>query len=73
MREDPLARVFDEFAQADATTAKTYGGTGLGLPIARKFCRLLGGTLEASSTPGRGSRFEVRLPAQAPEAEPASD
>jgi signal transduction histidine kinase len=67
MREDQLARVFDEFAQADATTSKTYGGTGLGLPISRKLCRLLGGTLEASSEPGRGSRFEVRLPAHAPE------
>jgi signal transduction histidine kinase/CheY-like chemotaxis protein len=59
-----LARVFDEFSQADSSTTKEYGGTGLGLPITRKFCELLGGSITAESEPGVGSCFEVRLPAR---------
>ena len=64
MNSEQLAHVFDEFAQADASTTRDFGGTGLGLPIAQKFCEILGGSVTASSAPGEGSRFEVRLPAQ---------
>jgi signal transduction histidine kinase/DNA-binding response OmpR family regulator len=68
MTRDQLDKVFEAFAQADASTTREYGGTGLGLSITQRFCELLGGSIEASSEPGRGSRFDVRLPAQAPQA-----
>jgi signal transduction histidine kinase/DNA-binding response OmpR family regulator len=63
---EQLERIFDEFSQADASTTKEYGGTGLGLPITKKFCEMLGGSITATSEPGVGSCFEVRLPARAP-------
>ncbi len=66
MNEEQLAKVFDEFSQADASTTKEYGGTGLGLPITKKFCEMLGGSIIATSEPGQGSTFEIRLPARAP-------
>jgi signal transduction histidine kinase/CheY-like chemotaxis protein len=66
-----LASVFDAFAQADKTTQRDYGGTGLGLAISRRFCQLLGGDVSATSEPGVGSEFCVRLPASVSE-EPES-
>jgi len=66
MNEEQLSKVFDEFSQADASTTKEYGGTGLGLPITKKFCEMLGGSINATSEPGQGSTFEIKLPAQAP-------
>ena len=66
MNEEQLSRGFDEFSQADASTTKEYGGTGLGLPITKKFCEMLGGSINATSEPGQGSTFEIKLPAQAP-------
>jgi len=65
MNEEELSRVFEEFSQADASTTKEYGGTGLGLPITKKFCEMLGGSITATSEPGQGSIFEIRLPALA--------
>jgi PAS domain S-box-containing protein len=62
MTPEQLAKVFEAFAQAESSTASRYGGTGLGLAISRRFCQMLGGTLTATSGPGAGSVFTVRLP-----------
>ena len=59
------ARVFEEFTQADASTARQYGGTGLGLAITRKLAQMMGGDVTVASEPGKGSIFTVRLPAGA--------
>jgi signal transduction histidine kinase len=71
MTEEQIERIFEEFSQAETTTATEYGGTGLGLPITRKFCELLGGRIEVTSDPGHGSCFELVLPARAPVASEA--
>jgi signal transduction histidine kinase len=67
MTADQLAKLFQEFSQADASTAKHYGGTGLGLAITRKLARMMEGDVTVTSEPGKGSVFTVRLPATAPQ------
>jgi signal transduction histidine kinase/CheY-like chemotaxis protein len=59
---DDLDRIFEEFVQIPGELQQPGAGTGLGLPLARKLVGLLGGTLEASSAPGQGTTFSVRLP-----------
>ena len=56
------AKLFEEFTQADASTAQRFGGTGLGLAITRKLARMMGGDVTVTSEPGKGSAFTVRLP-----------
>ncbi|MDX1696111.1 MAG: ATP-binding protein [Ketobacteraceae bacterium] len=64
MNEDQLRRIFDAFAQADSSTTRKYGGTGLGLTISKHFCEMLGGSLTVISRSGKGSTFTVRLPVE---------
>jgi GAF domain-containing protein len=64
MTEEQLGRLFQEFSQVGADTTRKYGGTGLGLALSRRLCRLMGGDVEVQSEPGRGSIFTIRLPAE---------
>lgn len=62
MSPDQLARVFEEFEQADNSVTRRHGGSGLGLAIVRKLVELLEGTISISSEVGRGTRVLVRMP-----------
>jgi GAF domain-containing protein len=66
MSPEQQARLFEEFSQAEATTAQKFGGTGLGLAISRKLARMMGGDVTVASEPGKGSVFTVRLPSGTP-------
>lgn len=76
--EDKLEEIFEKFTQADTSTSRRYGGTGLGLPISRQLVELMGGTVGAISRAGEGSTFWFKLrlplgPQEAPAALPAAD
>jgi PAS domain S-box-containing protein len=62
MSEPQLSRVFEAFVQAEPSIASRFGGTGLGLTLCNRFAALLGGSIQATSTLGVGSRFVVELP-----------
>jgi adenylate cyclase len=66
MTAEQMGKLFQEFSQASSTTASKYGGTGLGLVISRRFCRMMGGDITVASEPGKGSVFTVRLPGGVP-------
>jgi CheY-like chemotaxis protein len=63
MSADQINKLFEEFTQADQSTARRYGGTGLGLAITRRLCRMMGGDVTVTSAPNKGATFTVRLPA----------
>jgi signal transduction histidine kinase len=65
MTPEQQAKLFEEFSQADATTAQRFGGTGLGLALSRKLARMMGGDVIVTSELGKGSVFTVRLPGSA--------
>jgi PAS domain S-box-containing protein len=77
MSQEQIEGLFEEFMQADPSTTRKYGGTGLGLALSRRFCQMMGGDIAVTSQPGQGSTFTVRLPAvvaeppEMPDEEPA--
>jgi len=68
---EQMTRLFHEFSQADAEVTRRYGGTGLGLALSRRLCRMMGGDISLESEAGRGSTFTIRLPASV--AEPSAE
>ena len=75
---DKLERIFESFTQADSSTTREFGGTGLGLTISRRLAEAMGGRLWAESEVGKGSRFHLTLPllrvqAEDPDAQAARD
>jgi CheY-like chemotaxis protein len=57
-------QIFDPFVQADASTTRRYGGTGLGLTIVKQLAHVMGGRIEVDSTPGEGSTFCLQIPCE---------
>jgi signal transduction histidine kinase len=66
MSEEQMGRLFQAFSQADSSTTRRFGGTGLGLVISRRFCQMMGGDITVTSVPGEGSTFTARLPVVMP-------
>jgi signal transduction histidine kinase/CheY-like chemotaxis protein len=73
MTEAQLDGLFQAFSQADSSTTRRYGGTGLGLTITRSFARMLGGDVTVISRPGAGSTFTLTLPASQEATQPQGD
>ncbi|HYF62817.1 MAG TPA: ATP-binding protein [Herpetosiphonaceae bacterium] len=65
MTQEQMNRLFTPFTQADASTTRKYGGTGLGLSLSRELCHLMGGDISVQSEAGCGSTFTAHLPARA--------
>ena len=64
MSAEQVKKLFQPFTQADASTTRKFGGTGLGLTIVKRFCELMGGRIDVASESGRGTTFTVWLPAE---------
>ena len=62
MNAEQLGKVFEEFTQAESSTSKDYGGTGLGLPISKKMTEMMGGIMEVESQEGKGTTFSIIIP-----------
>jgi len=62
MSKEQLSKVFEEFTQAESSTSKDYGGTGLGLPISKKMTEIMGGKMEVKSKKGKGTTFSIIIP-----------
>jgi signal transduction histidine kinase/CheY-like chemotaxis protein len=60
---EKIVRLFQDFTQADASTTRKFGGTGLGLALTRRYCQMMGGDVTVRSAPGEGSTFTIKLPA----------
>ena len=73
MSPEQLQRLFQRFTQADESTTRKFGGTGLGLALTRAFARLLGGDVTVTSTEGQGTCFTLSVPAEAPESAAVAD
>jgi signal transduction histidine kinase/CheY-like chemotaxis protein len=67
MTPEQMGKLFQEFSQVDTSTTRNYGGTGLGLTLSRRLCRMMGGDITVESEAGKGSTFTIHLPAQVPE------
>ncbi|MGK2934803.1 MAG: hybrid sensor histidine kinase/response regulator [Gemmatimonadaceae bacterium] len=67
---DQIVKLFQDFTQADASTTRKFGGTGLGLALTRRFCQMMGGDVTVHSTPGEGCVFTIKLPAHVSDALP---
>ena len=64
MTDEQMNRLFADFSQADVSTTREYGGTGLGLSLSRRFCRMMGGDITVESIKDEGSTFTVTLPVE---------
>src|SRR4029077_16362945 len=62
MTAEQIGKLFQEFSQADASTTRKYGGTGLGRAISKRFFQRMGGDMPGESEPGKGSTFTIPLP-----------
>ena len=67
MNEEQLGKVFEEFTQAESSTSKEYGGTGLGLPISKMMTEMMGGIMDVESEEGKGTTFSITIPIEVQE------